>query len=49
MESCEKYRKCFVNREYNGRGKGYKINDKYRRDIGGKWNSYTDDELSSDL
>ena len=27
----------------------YKINDKYRRNIGGKWNSYTDDELSSDL
>lgn len=49
MESCEKYRKCFVNREYNDLGKGYKINDKYRRDIDGKWNSYTDDELSSDL
>ena len=30
-------------------GKGYKINDKYRRNIGGKWNNYTDDELSSDL
>ena len=30
-------------------GKGYKINDKYRRDIGGKWNNCTDDELSSDL
>lgn len=30
-------------------GKGYKINDKYRRNIGGKWNNYTDDELPSDL